>query len=82
MTWDFVIVLFIVIAVPAGLILRSRLRARAKAKAREKEQNGNQVNGQCDGVCEGCSFADKEYQNPTKSRNRSTSYSQKSPCIQ
>ncbi len=63
MTWDFAIVLFIVIAVSAGLILRSRLRARAKAKAKaiEKEQTGNQVHGECTDACEGCSFADRKF---------------------
>ncbi len=64
MTWDFAIVLFIVIAVSAVLILRSRLRARAKAKAkaREKKQTENQVHDQCMGACEGCVFADKKFQ--------------------
>ena len=64
MTWDFAIVLFIVVAVSAVLILRSRLRARAKAKAvakaKEEGLTGNQVHGECAGACEGCSFPDRE----------------------
>ncbi len=64
MTWDFAIVLFIVVAVSAGLILRSRLRARAKAKAvaraKEEGRTGNRVHVECMGACEGCSFANKE----------------------
>ncbi len=64
MTWDFAIVIFIVVAVSTGLILRSRRRARAKAKAvakaKEEGLTGNQVHGECAGACEGCSLADRK----------------------
>jgi len=65
MTWDFAIVLFIVIAVPAGLILRSRLRARAKAKAvakaKKEGKTGDQAHVECSDACEGCSFTDRKF---------------------
>lgn len=65
MTWDFAIVLFVVIAVSAGLILRSRLRAGARAKAvakaKEEGQNGNQIHLECMSTCEGCSLPKKGF---------------------